>query len=159
MKIRYDFVEIQNTNYMSNFHPFCQFLFQISYKSISTRTAICHMLAYFTIKAQETCFIWASYCEFFCNTTTIPLYMYDGTVAGLYKFFTNLFSLLHQLSPTLSLRLPHFSLSFLWFSLCSSVALVLTRVSKIGVVVRWVVRLRLAMIGKKCIDHFGILIN
>ena len=64
-----------------------------------------------------------------------------------------------DLSPTLSLRLPHFSLSFLWFSLCSSVASVLTRVSKIGVVVRWVVRLRLAVIGKKCIDHFGILIN
>ena len=45
MKIRYDFVEIQNTNQISNFHPFCRSLFQISYKSISICTAICwHIL-------------------------------------------------------------------------------------------------------------------
>ena len=42
-------------------------------ESISTRTAICHMLAYFTIKAQKSCFIHASKCKFFYNTAIVSL--------------------------------------------------------------------------------------
>ena len=42
-------------------------------EGISTCTAICHMLAYFTIKAQKSCFIWASNCKFFYNIATVPL--------------------------------------------------------------------------------------
>ena len=42
-------------------------------ESISTRTAICHMLAYFTIKAQKSCLIHASKCKFFYNTAIVSL--------------------------------------------------------------------------------------
>ena len=42
-------------------------------ESISTRTAICHMLAYFTIKAQKSCLIHASKCKFFYNIAIVSL--------------------------------------------------------------------------------------
>ena len=42
-------------------------------ESVSTRTAICHMLAYFTIKVQKSCLIHASKCKFFYNTAIVSL--------------------------------------------------------------------------------------